>query len=151
MALRMARKRIRKMLNSFSKVMHMSDKVWSRHTNPLSVWTRIASTPIPFVILWFRSELSWVVWPLLGASVLWFWINPRMFPEPRKKDGWTSRSILGEQLWLSKSAPRPTSCRSRVNLDVFGNRHSWSPLRGSWSMVLCVIGHSIWRRQHDAF
>ncbi len=134
MALRMARKRIRKMLNSFSKIMHMTEKVWSRHTNPLSVWTRIASTPIPFVILWFRSELSWGVWPLLGASVLWFWINPRMFPEPHKKDGWTSRSILGEQLWLSKSAPRPTSLEALL---------IWASLATGIAGLVCAVA-GVW-------
>ena len=110
--------------------MKMSELVWSKHTNPWSVWTRIVSTPIPLLILWFRSDLSWGVWPLLGAVAFWFWINPRMFPEPRKKDGWTSRSILGEKLWLSKSAPRPSGIEAVL---------IWASLAIGIAGLLCAV------------
>ena len=73
-----------------------NEKIWKRHTNPLSGWTRVIAFfffPIPF---WFQN------WYLLIGLLIFFAINPILFPEPKSKNNWMSKSILGEELWTKK-------------------------------------------------
>ena len=73
-----------------------SEKIWKRHTNPLSGWTRVTAfllIPIPF---WFQN------WYLLIGLLVFFAINPLLFTEPKSKNNWMSKSILGEELWTKK-------------------------------------------------
>jgi hypothetical protein len=95
------------MIRKLESIMGMTDAVWARHTNPISVWSRIVSVPLPFVVIWFRDELGLMTIAVLAATAVWFWINPRLFPEPKSKSSWTSRSILGEQAWLRPDRPEP--------------------------------------------
>jgi hypothetical protein len=95
------------MIQKLEKFMGMTDAVWARHTNPISVWSRILSVPLPFVVIWYRDELGLMTVALIAVTIVWFWINPRLFPEPKSKSSWTSRSILGEQVWLKTDRPEP--------------------------------------------
>jgi len=73
-----------------------SEKIWKRHTNPLSGWTRVIAfflIPIP---IWNQN------WYLLIALLSFFLINPILFPEPKNKSNWMSKSILGEELWTKR-------------------------------------------------
>jgi len=73
-----------------------SEKIWRRHTNPLSGWTRVVAfflIPIP---IWYQS------WYYLIILLVFFAINPLLFPEPKSKNNWMSKSILGEELWTKK-------------------------------------------------
>ncbi|OYP34200.1 hypothetical protein CGZ80_16065 [Rhodopirellula sp. MGV] len=80
--------------------MGMSDATWERHANPWSGWTRVATMPLLTVAIWCRVWIGW--WSLLpiSVSVVWIWINPRLFPPPKSLDNWMSRGVLGEQIWL---------------------------------------------------
>jgi hypothetical protein len=62
----------------------LDDEGWARHANPWSGWTRFA-TVLPLLILgfWSRVWLGWWSLLLIGAALLWTWLNPRMFPPPR--------------------------------------------------------------------
>ena len=74
----------------------LSKKIWKRHTNPLSGWTRVLAfflIPIP---IWFQN------WYLLIGLLIFFAINPILFPEPKSKNNWMSKAILGEELWTKK-------------------------------------------------
>lgn len=73
-----------------------SEKIWLRHTNPLSGWTRVIAfflIPIP---VWFQD------WYALLVLIVFFAVNPILFPEPKNKNNWMSKSILGEELWTKK-------------------------------------------------
>lgn len=81
----------------------MTDEVWDRHANPWSVWTRVASGPLPFLAIWSHV---WFGWPiailLLAVAVVWLWLNPRIFPAPKSTESWASRVVLGERVWLNR-------------------------------------------------
>lgn len=58
------------------KLMGMDDRVWARHANPWSGWTRVATLPLLAVAIWSREWIGW--WALLAvaAVALWTWLNP---------------------------------------------------------------------------
>ncbi|MEM6748659.1 MAG: DUF6653 family protein [Pseudomonadota bacterium] len=92
------------MTSSFSeRLMGMSDEVWARHANPLSVWTRVPVIAFLTVALWSRYWIgSWAV-PAVGLVVLWIWLNPRVFPRPSTLESWGTKGVLGERIWLARS------------------------------------------------
>ena len=73
-----------------------SKKIWKRHTNPLSGWTRVMAFFLIPILIWFQN------WYLLIGLLIFFAINPILFPEPKSKNNWMSKSILGEELWTKK-------------------------------------------------
>ncbi|MFQ3577412.1 MAG: DUF6653 family protein [Verrucomicrobiia bacterium] len=80
----------------------LSEETWRKHANPWSVWTRLPILALISGVLWFREPLGWALWPSLGFLMLWTWLNPRAFPEPKNLDSWASQSTLGERIWLSR-------------------------------------------------
>ena len=80
----------------------MTDAVWRRHANPWSVWTRFLGLPALAAAIWSREWWDW--WALAPSAVVvvWLWLNPRVFSAPRSTDNWTSKSILGERVWLER-------------------------------------------------
>ena len=81
----------------------MDDAAWARHANPWSGWTRVA-TGFPLIILavWSRVWIGW--WAILpvAATMIWLWLNPRLFPPPASTENWMSQGVLGERLWLNR-------------------------------------------------
>lgn len=49
--------------------------------------------PVP---IWLQN------WYLLLLLLAFFAINPVLFPEPKNKENWMSKSILGEELWIKQ-------------------------------------------------
>lgn len=83
------------------RVMAMDDRTWQRHANPWSGWTRVLSMPLFSVAVWSRDWIGW--WCLVPSllTIVWVWINPRLFPPPASLDNWMSRGVLGERVWLA--------------------------------------------------
>jgi hypothetical protein len=73
--------------------------LFARHCNPWSAWTRWASTPLILVPVWTRRR-SHAVW-----LALWLAVNPFVFGKPAQQRAWSTRAMLGEELWIS-SRPR---------------------------------------------
>lgn len=71
----------------------MKEQTWERHSNPLSVWTRVFTNPLVCVPVWNRS------WRQVIPVAAWFVLNPRLFPPPKDDSSWATRSVLGEQIW----------------------------------------------------
>ena len=69
--------------------------IFARHCNPWSAWTRWASTPLTLVPIWTRRSDHAV---LLG---LWLAVNPFIFGKPGHERGWSTRAMLGEELWIT--------------------------------------------------
>ncbi len=88
----------RRIASAFS----MDDATWLRHANPWSVWTRASVLPLVILAVWSREWLGWWSLGLVGASILWMWLNPRIFRRPRSTDNWASRGVLGERVWLNR-------------------------------------------------
>ncbi|CAA9466253.1 MAG: hypothetical protein AVDCRST_MAG28-4115 [uncultured Rubrobacteraceae bacterium] len=80
----------------------LSEKTWKRHSNPLSVWSRILSYPLVYLPFWYRS------WKQGAAVAAWFAVNPVLFPEPESDESWATRGVLGEELWTAER-PRDLS------------------------------------------
>ena len=86
-----------------SALFRLDDETWLRHANPWSGWTRV-TTVLPFLILafWSRVWLGWwALFPVL-LSILWTYLNPRIFPRPRSTRNWMSEGTLGERVWLNR-------------------------------------------------
>ena len=83
------------------RLMAMDDRTWQRHANPWSGWTRVLSMPLFSIAVWSRDWIGW--WCLVPSlpTIVWVWINPRLFPPPASLDNWMSRGVLGERVWLA--------------------------------------------------
>ena len=81
--------------------------VFARHSNPWSMWTRWASTPLMLVPVWRRSRRDAA---LVG---LWMAVNPVVFSKPAHDRAWATRAALGEEQWIAK---RPMDTAMAVNV-----------------------------------
>ncbi len=80
----------------------INNTMWRRHAHPLSLWSRLLSTPLAFLPFWHRS------WQQGLGVAAWFAINPWLFPEPRNQQTWSVRAIRGERRWI-KTPPSDKS------------------------------------------
>jgi len=95
----------------------MTDEVWERHANPWSVWTRYLALPVLVFSIWSRMWIGW--WSLVPIllSVVWIWLNPRVFKKPRSTNNWASKAVLGERVWLNrKEIPIPEHHHPVINI-----------------------------------
>ena len=90
--------------HTLARWFRMSDEVWARHANPWSVWTRYPCLPLLALAVWSRVWIGgWALVPV-GLTVLWIWLNPRVFAKPKTTDNWASKGVLGERVWLNRTA-----------------------------------------------
>src|SRR3712207_7735452 len=78
------------------------ERVWRRHSNPWSVWTRILSYPLVYIPVWNRS------WRQGAAAAAWFAANPVLFPEPK-----------GDEPWADRKSTRLNSSHANISYAVF--------------------------------
>jgi hypothetical protein len=81
--------------------------VFARHSNPWSMWTRWASTPLMLVPVWRRSARDAA---LVG---LWMAVNPLVFGKPAHDRAWSTRAALGEEQWIVE---RPMDAAMAIDL-----------------------------------
>lgn len=94
------------------RLMRMDDRIWDRHANPWSGWSRIVAGPLLILALYSRAWIGWLSLPAIGAGLAWIWLNPRVFPPPRDYNSWAARGVLGERWFLARHrAPIPTHHR----------------------------------------
>jgi len=70
--------------------------IFARHANPWSAWTRWASTPLVLVPIWTRR------WTHAALVAFWLAVNPVIFGKPRDQRAWSTRAMLGEELWITR-------------------------------------------------
>jgi hypothetical protein len=70
--------------------------VFARHCHPWSAWSRWASTPLILVPIWTRR------WVYAACIALWLAVNPFVFGKPAQHRAWSTRAMLGEELWISR-------------------------------------------------
>jgi hypothetical protein len=86
----------------------VNEDTWRRHSNPRSVWTRYAALPLLIASIWSRKWLTWWALVPISLSILWLWLNPRIFKPPLSTNNWASKAVLGERVWLNrKKIPIP--------------------------------------------
>ena len=95
----------------------MDDKTWRRHANPWSVFTRTSALPLIVLAVWSRVWLGWWSIPFIALSILWTWLNPRIFRQPKTTNHWASKGVFGERVWLNrKNVPVPERHRNFPNI-----------------------------------
>ena len=83
--------------------------IWQRNASPWSVYTRLATLPILLLAIWSHTIYG-TGFALIasGVVILWFSLNPRLFPAPKNTENWASRTAFGERVWLNRfSVPIP--------------------------------------------
>jgi uncharacterized protein DUF6653 len=70
--------------------------IFARHCNPWSAWTRWATTPLTLVPAWTRR------WSHAVVLAVWLAVNPFVFGKPAHQRAWSTRAMLGEELWISR-------------------------------------------------
>jgi len=114
------------------RIFSMSDEVWERHANPLSVWTRYSVLPILVLASWSRVWLGWWSVICIAVAAFWVWLNPRLFKKPASTNNWASKAVLGERVWLNRKQV-PVSDHHKMCPNVLS-------LVASAAMVLCIYG-----------
>ncbi|WP_230531230.1 DUF6653 family protein [Microvirga roseola] len=91
-----------------ARLFHMDEQAWERHASPWSVWTRVASLPLLLTAIWSHTRLGNGALVPIALVILWLWLNPRLFPAPRRTDTWSAKATFGERVWLNrKTVPIP--------------------------------------------
>lgn len=72
----------------------LEEVLWTRHSNPMSGWTRVPTGPVLVYAVYRRDPR------LLAAALLWAAINPFVFPPPETDEAWMTRAILAERWWV---------------------------------------------------
>ncbi|MEM1167052.1 MAG: DUF6653 family protein [Planctomycetota bacterium] len=91
------------------RLMGMDDRVWLRHANPWSVYTRLVTAPLSFLALWSWVWVGWWALVFVGVAGVWVWLNPRVFSRVRDDRSWATRGVFGEMIWLRRrDTPIPT-------------------------------------------
>jgi hypothetical protein len=107
--------------------MAMDDRVWRRHANPWSGWTRVTVLPLLVLAIWSRVWIGW--WACSGLG-LWSVDLAEPAPlsraaRPRRMD---DRGVLGERVFLEHRGGRGGHVRAAKLL-------SWLSLPGAILMV----------------
>lgn len=89
-----------KLMHAAERLMGMSDEVWLRHANPLSVWTRFSCLPVLVLAIWSRDWFGAGATIPIALALAWIWYNPRAFAPPVSWDNWASKGTLGERVYL---------------------------------------------------
>jgi len=75
---------------------------WMKHANAASVWTRFTVVSVFALAVWSRDWIGiWCLVPV-ALSIVWMFVNPLLFKEPRSTRNWASRSVLGERIWVDR-------------------------------------------------
>ena len=86
------------------RLMGMNDRVWARHANPWSCYSRFTALPLLALAIWSRDWIGAGAWVAVAVALVWIWVNPRAFPPPVSLDNWASRGVLGERVFLKRRA-----------------------------------------------
>jgi len=124
--------------------------VFARHSNPWSAWTRWLSTPLVLVPAWTRR---WSHAAIVGA---WMAANPVIFPKPADEHAWSTRVVLGEELWITER-PRDTAMAVNAAATLAGitaliaaRRRRAAPAAGATAVMMALL-LVYWRLMADYY
>jgi hypothetical protein len=117
----------------------LKHNVFARHSNPWSAWTRWLSTPLVLVPVWTRR---WSHAAIVGA---WMAANPVIFPKPADEHAWSTRAVLGEELWITER-PRDTAMAVNAAATLAGitaliaaRRRRAAPAAGATAVMMALL------------
>ena len=85
-----------------AKAFGLDGDSWMKHANPASVWTRFSVVSLFALAIWSRDWIGiWCLIPV-ALSIVWMFVNPLFFKEPRSTRNWASRAVLGERIWVDR-------------------------------------------------
>lgn len=122
------------------------DRLWARHSNSWSGWTRVPSGAVIVYAMYRRN------WRLLGAAFVWVAMNPFLFSPPETEDAWMTRAVLAERWWIREETNRtvglnyPNICNTAGALGfIYALYAAWrqSP-KGATLGVVASIGLKLW-------
>ncbi|MFN3227310.1 MAG: DUF6653 family protein [Hyphomicrobiales bacterium] len=136
------------------QLMGMDDRTWARHANPWSFWTRLIILPLLALAVWSRLWIGWWCLVPIAAIILWTFINPRAFREPKTLDRWESKGVLGERVFLArKTKPIPEHhLRWGIGLSVVAGIGLLPLIYGLWTFnlwatllgLVMTLGAKLW-------
>ena len=88
---------------------------WTRHANPLSVWTRFLILPLYAAAIWSRDWIGW--WCLVPVALITAFLmaNPLLFAKPASTRSWASKSVFGERVYSQRATvPIPEQYRGQA-------------------------------------
>jgi len=125
-------------LNRIAQAMGMSDAVWRRHANPWSVWTRFTCMPLMVLAIWSWGCIGWAALVPIILSVVWTYLNPRVFPEPQNFESWASLGVMGERIHIYR--PDEVASHHAAPLKWL----TWGPLIGILPLIYGLILRDAW-------
>jgi hypothetical protein len=75
---------------------------WTRHANQWSVWSRFSCVSLFAVAVWSREWIGWYCLVPVGVTIMWTWLNPRLFGVPTSTRNWASKGVFGERIWSER-------------------------------------------------
>ena len=88
---------------------------WMRHANPWSVWSRFSCVSLLALAVWSRDWIGWYCLVPIALTIVWTWINPRLFGVPASTRNWASKGVFGERIWSDRRTIQiPDQFASRV-------------------------------------
>ena len=88
---------------------------WMRHANPRSVWSRFSCVSLLAIAVWSREWIGWYCLVPIAVTIVWTWINPRLFGVPASTKNWASKGVFGERIWSDRRTIQiPDQFASRV-------------------------------------
>ncbi|WED25333.1 hypothetical protein L3V77_09630 [Vibrio sp. DW001] len=99
------------------QLMKMDDDSWAKHSNPWSVYTRFTLLPLISISFYSQHWIGSYSWLLVLISLIWVWLNPRLFKAPKQTDNWASRGTFGERIYLNRAVHAiPTHHQEAANV-----------------------------------
>jgi len=87
-----------------AKLFGLEGDKWTRHANPVSVWTRFSALPLLALSVWSRDWIGWWCLVPVVLTVVFLMVNPLLFGEPRSTRNWASRGVFGERVWSERTS-----------------------------------------------
>ncbi|MEZ5924885.1 MAG: DUF6653 family protein [Hyphomicrobiaceae bacterium] len=83
----------------------LEDRRWAGRSHPWCVYTRLAAALALIVAITTHRSLGVQALIPIGVCLFFIIINPFIFPAPKDKTRWATRSVLGQRLWRRRENP----------------------------------------------